>query len=113
MKQIITLKCPHCSADLSYEEGRETIVKKIWDTAAVSISCQATTAPIAYHYFGTFPMYFLLTNLMALPLTGIIIPISAATVLLTSIGICPEILIRATEGVTSCLISVLKTISQM
>lgn len=95
------------------EEGRETIVKKIWDTAAVSISCQATTAPIAYHYFGTFPMYFLLTNLMALPLTGIIIPISAATVLLTSIGICPEILIRATEGVTSCLISVLKTISQM
>ena len=95
------------------KEGRETIIKKIWDTAAVSISCQATTAPIAYHYFGTFPIYFLLTNLLVLPITGIIIPISATTVLLTSIGICPDILIRATEGVTSCLIFVLKTISQM
>lgn len=93
-------------------EGR-SLMKKIWDTASVSISCQVTTAPLAYLYFGTFPVYFLLTNLLALPLTGIIIPAAAITSALDTIGICPPILIHITEKATACLIFVLETISQM
>ena len=48
----------------------------IWNSAAMSISCQLTTGPLAYIHFGTFPQYFLITNLIALPLTGLVIPIS-------------------------------------
>ena len=95
------------------EESNIPIAKKIWDTASVSISCQLTTSPLAYYYFESFPKYFLLTNLIALPLTGIIIPVSVATTALSAIGICPDIMIELTEKVTGCLIFALKTISQM
>ena len=95
------------------EESNIPIAKKIWDTASVSISCQLTTSPLAYYYFESFPKYFLLTNLIALPLTGIIIPVSVATTALSAIGICPDIMIELAEKVTGCLIFALKTISQM
>ena len=85
----------------------------IWNSAAMSIACQLTTGPIAFIYFGTFPLYFLLTNLIALPLTGIIIPASAMTLLLYKAGICPDLLIRATEWLIGLLIGALETISAM
>jgi competence protein ComEC len=88
-------------------------LKWIWTTAALSISCQITTGPLAYLHFGTFPMYFLLTNLIALPLTGIIIPAAVAVTLLTAAGWCPEILTRATEALVTALSEALEIISLM
>lgn len=89
------------------------IMKKTWDSAALTISCQLTTAPLAWLYFNTFPTYFLLTNLLALPLTGILIPISILTVALNAAGLCPAILTEACEKTASCLIHILTTISLM
>lgn len=88
-------------------------LKWIWNTAALSISCQITTGPLAYFHFGTFPTYFILTNLIALPLTGIIIPSAVATTLLTALGWCPEILKRATEALVTALSEALEIISAM
>lgn len=95
------------------EDGRKSPMKWVWDTAAMSISCQITTAPLAYLYFGTFPQYFLLTNLIALPLTGIIIPAALAVTILDGLGICPEILTRATEMLVTALTEALSIISSM
>lgn len=85
----------------------------IWNTAALSISCQITTGPLAYLYFGTFPLHFLLTNLLAIPLTGLIIPVALFTLILNTLGICPEILIQTTELLTTCLSYALEVISTM
>ena len=85
----------------------------IWNSAAMSIACQMTTGPIAYLYFGTFPMHFLLTNLLALPLTGVIIPLGAMTLVLHEAGICPDLLIRLTEWLTGLLIRALEIIAEM
>lgn len=85
--------------------------RRIWNSAAMSIACQLTTGPIAYMYFGTFPQHFLLTNLIALPLTGIIIPASAMTLILYRAEICPDLLIRTTEWLTGLLIGALEIIS--
>ena len=85
----------------------------IWNSAAMSIACQITTAPIAWLYFGTFPQYFLLTNLIALPLTSILIPASAVTLMLYKTGICPDLLIRITEWLTELLIRALEIIASM
>ena len=85
----------------------------IWETAALSISCQITTGPIAYLYFRSFPMHFLLTNLIALPLTGLIIPVSLLTLVLHMSGICPDILMRATEMLVTALSEALTIISLM
>ena len=95
------------------EKSENSIMKKIWNTASMSISCQITTAPLAYIHFGSFPVYFLLTNLLALPLTGFIIPASALTVILCITGICPDILVYTTEKAIESMVFVLNTISTM
>lgn len=46
--------------------------RKIWEAASLSICCQLFTAPLTLIYFGTFPKYFLITNLVASPLMGIV-----------------------------------------
>jgi len=88
-------------------------VRKIWNACAMSISCQITTAPLAYIYFRTFPRHFLLTNLIALPLTGLIIPAILITLALNSLGICPHFIYLLTETLISALITALDTIATM
>ena len=73
------------------------ILRWIWNSASMSIACQITTGPIAWIYFGTFPQYFLLTNLMVIPLVSIIIPSGLLTLCLECCGVCPAILIEGTE----------------
>lgn len=88
-------------------------LKWIWESAAVSISCQITTGPLAYLYFGTFPQYFLLTNLIAVPLAGLIIPAALLVAALTALGICPALLISATEWLVTALTDSLSIIASM
>lgn len=88
-------------------------LKQVWTMAAMSISCQLTTGPLAWSYFGTFPVHFLLTNLIAIPLTGLIIPTALAVLLLSAIGICPEMLLRACEMLVTALSQALEIISVM
>lgn len=47
--------------------------KRIWSAAALSISCQLFTSPLVLINFGTFPQHFLLSNLVAVPLTEIFV----------------------------------------
>ena len=49
---------------------RGAAMEKIWNTTALSLSCQAATAPLVWIYFGSFPRYFLITNFVAIPLTS-------------------------------------------
>lgn len=88
-------------------------VEKIWDICSMSISCQITTSPLAWHLFGSIPRHFLLTNLIAMPLTGLIIPVSLATVVLSTAGICPDIIIRMNEALVQSLAGALDTIAGM
>lgn len=87
--------------------------RRIWDTASMSISCQMTTGPLAWHYFNSFPTHFILTNLIALPLTGVIIPMALITLMMHTIDICPQIMITATETLVAALTYSLDVISGM
>lgn len=96
-----------------WPEDSQLFLKRIWDSASISISCQLTTGPLAWFYFETFPQYFILTNLIALPLTGLIIPAALLTIALSAIGICPNLLIRSTEMLIDALCSSLEIIASM
>ena len=85
----------------------------IWNSAALSISCQLTTGPLAYLYFGTFPQHFLLTNLISLPLTGFIIPCARACLGLSGLGCCPAFMVSVTEWLASILTWSLEVIASM
>lgn len=62
-------------------ECRTAIMEKIWNTVALSLSCQAATAPLVLLYFGTFPKYFLITNFVAIPLTSASIYLAPAALI--------------------------------
>ena len=46
---------------------------KIWQLTAVSIAAQVATFPVGLLYFHQFPVYFLFFNLVAIPLSSIIL----------------------------------------
>ena len=97
-----------------YPEGsRYNPLRWLWNTAALSISCQAFTAPLAWLRFHTFPKYFLITNLLALPLTTALLGTAVATIALSAADICPRLLITATDGLGRLLLWVLETICAM
>lgn len=97
-----------------YPEGsRYNPLRWLWNTAALGISCQITTAPLAWLRFHTFPKYFLLTNLMAIPLTTVLLGTAVATLSLSAVGLCPQLLITATDGLSRLLLWVLEIICAM
>lgn len=96
-----------------WPEGKGGLMKWIWTSASMSISCQITTGPVSYFYFGTFPQHFLLTNLIAIPLAGLIIPTGLLTLFLNSLGICPEFMIWFTEKLVDVMTAAMETVSSM
>lgn len=106
-----------CRARRCWTSWMKTIVsaapRKIWDAAALTISCQVFTGPLAWWKFGTFPKYFLLTNLLSLPLTSAVMLLSVSTSVLFAIGICPDFLITLTDSSASLLLFIMKVISSM
>lgn len=85
----------------------------IWNAASLSIACQATTAPLVWWRFRSFPRYFLLTNLLALPLTTLVMVSSAATLLCAGAGWLPPLLINTTDRLIGGLVWILTVISSM
>ena len=85
----------------------------IWNSACMSIACQLTTGPLAWIYFGSLPQYFILTNLLALPLVGLIIPAGLLTMALDGFGICPAALSWITDRLISSMSFILETIASL
>lgn len=48
-------------------------VDKIWAMIAGTLSAQVLTFPILIYYFHQFPLLFIITNLIAIPMTGLIL----------------------------------------
>jgi competence protein ComEC len=48
---------------------KNKIANFFWETSAVSLAVQLGTYPICLYYFGTFPTYFIFTNLVIVPLS--------------------------------------------
>jgi len=49
------------------------ILQKIWSLAAVSLAAQLGTSPLSLYYFHQFPNYFLLTNIVVVPLSSMVL----------------------------------------
>lgn len=80
----------------------DRLTRYIWNAAALAISCQIFTAPLAWIRFHTFPKYFLLTNLTAMPLTTILMAASVATIVLQATG-CSPAAVTLTASITDTL----------
>ena len=91
--------------------GRFDIMRKIWCSMALSVSCQLFTAPLVLLRFGTLPRYFLLTNLIALPVTEAFMMVCFADMVFSGLGWCPEIIKSPADHLARALIYCLETIA--
>lgn len=68
---------------LPFKEGRwPQILKYIVGILVVSLAAQIGTLPITMYYFGQISCYFLLTNLIVLPIATVLVPCGLATIVL-------------------------------
>lgn len=107
----IFLIYPHLKAWYPGSESGIDLPRKIWNTAALTLSCQILTGPLAWLRFRTFPLYFLITNLFALPVTSLLMLLAICTTALTYIGLCPNLLVTATDFVASALLFIMEVIA--
>jgi competence protein ComEC len=57
-----------------------------WDLIATTLAAQVLTTPLVLYHFGRFPILFLLANLLAVPLSGIILFLLCVACLLYPLG---------------------------
>ncbi len=49
------------------------LARAVWGMVSMSLAAQIGTTPLVLYYFGRFPTYFLITNIVAIPLTSILL----------------------------------------
>lgn len=64
-----------------YSPSKKT-AQIIWSLFTVSLSAQIGVFPFVLYYFGTFPTYFLITNMLVVPLVSLIIYTTIPLILL-------------------------------
>lgn len=62
----------------------QRLLAAVWGLVVVSVVAQMGTAPLVLHYFGQFPTWFALTNIVAVPLMYVVMALLALWWLLTA-----------------------------
>jgi competence protein ComEC len=78
----ILLINPHLTA---LHESKNPAIRYVWELSCVSTSAQLGTAPLSMYYFHQFPLIYLVTNIFAIPLTGILMFLIPASLLLQAL----------------------------
>lgn len=71
------------------------IVKTYWHTLTITISAQLGILPISLYYFHQFPGLFFISNLLIVPVLGIILGLGILVILLAVLNILPPFLAHA------------------
>lgn len=85
---IVTLY-PLLYKQLSFESR---IPDTIWKISCVSVAAQLATFPLGLLYFHQFPVYFLLGNLLIIPLTTLIIYLGIVLIIVSKFGLIASLL---------------------
>ena len=77
------------------------VVKWLWGLVAVSMAAQMSVAPLVAYYFGRFPTWFLLTNLVAIPAATVILYVTPLALAMPQVG--APLLVGATRLLNTSL----------
>jgi len=90
---------------------RSKFIRRILELTIVSLSAQLATAPLSIFYFHQFPLYFIITNLLAIPLLSIIVSVFIVASPLFLLDIPGEFIIRILLGLTHLMNELMNRIS--
>lgn len=92
-------------------EPKNKLLKYIWDIISVSFAAQIGTLPLSLYYFHQFPGLFFITNLVIIPLTGIIMGLGVVVMILAFFNQCPFFLLKALEWSLYLINQIIHTIA--
>jgi competence protein ComEC len=84
-----------------------------WSLISVSLSAQISTFPLSLYLFGAFPIYFLLANLLVLPLVAPVMILALCTLLLHPIPVLPDITGAALNDLIHYIVTITTWIEQI
>ncbi len=77
---------------------KNTLLDKAWEAISVTLAAQLATTAFVLHYFGQFPTYFIISNLILAPLSFLIITIGMTLLLFSFIPFLASIVGWALSG---------------
>lgn len=86
-------------------DTRNKVLKYIRDLVLISIVAQISTSPVAIYYFKQFPNYFLLGNLIAVPVSGVMIMLSVACLIFSFVPFVNQFLVTVLNFVTDVFLN--------
>ena len=78
-------------------QPKNKIIKYFWDIITVSFAAQIGAMPLSIYYFHQFPGLFFVTNLLILPLLGIIMAVGVLSILIAIFHTVPEFIAKSIE----------------
>ena len=85
---------------------------KVWQLSAVSLAAQVLTFPVCIYYFHQFPTLFLLVNIIAVPLSSLILYVEIALLALSWIPFLALVLGRLTTWLLWLMNSIIRYINE-
>ncbi|MGV3698071.1 ComEC/Rec2 family competence protein [Flavobacterium sp.] len=94
-------------------EPKGKIASYFWDILTVSFAAQIGTMPLSIYYFHQFPCLFFVTNLLILPLLGIIMAIGVVAILIAVFQKVPLIIAKTIEFLIDVLNAIIHWIASV
>lgn len=82
---------------------KNKILFKAWQISAVSIAAQIATFPLGLYYFHQFPNFFMLSNLLVIPLAFFILIVGISYITLHAVPFISDLLFWLLDGLISIL----------
>ena len=76
---------------------KNKVVKYFWDIITVSFAAQIGAMPLSIYYFHQFPGLFFITNIIVLPLLGVIMIVGLFAIIIACFGIVPFFIAKPLE----------------
>lgn len=92
---------------------KNCVLRYVWNTLSLSISAQLGTLPFILYYFGSFPTYFLLANLVVVILAGGILMLTLVALCVASVPMVGSTVMTLLEWCTSVLNEFTRWVQQL
>ncbi len=89
------------------------IVSKLWGLVVVSVAAQIATFPISLYAFHQFPNYFILTNILVLPLASLVIYNGIGVLALSLVPVLSALLAKVLTFTVTILNSTIRFIEEL
>lgn len=89
---------------------QNVVVSKLWSAVAISIAAEVLVAPLVAYYFHSFPLFFLISNLIAYVVMGVVLVAGMLLLAVSSVPAFALVIADFIVGVTSVFNKIIFTL---